>query len=313
MYWRTEALLAILFLFVSCHEQKKEIALPIPTINSSNPLVEVEALNTLLNSKNHVLVDFRAIKSYESGHIPNAIQIWRHHIENQDFNYGGMMPSKEQLESLLSQKGIKNSDTLIIYDDRGSCDAARLWWVLTHYGFNQSKILNGGLRSYKYVNETLSTESFQLPKSNFQFGKTSNKYHISMLELEEELKDGSGLTILDARSTEEFSGHRQKKGAAKAGHIPTSLSFDWAKAVDYDQTDKFLPISTLEELYQKIAPNKEEPLVVYCHSGVRSAHTTFVLTQLLGYTNVKNYDGSWTEWSHHDLPFEKDVETIIFE
>lgn len=313
MYWRTKVLLAILFLYVSCHEQKKEIEFPDPTIKSIDALVEVEELDRLLSSKNHVLIDFRSLKSYDSGHIPNAIQLWRNDIENQDYKYGGMMPSKDQLASLLSQKGIKNTDTLIIYDDRGSCDAARLWWVLTHYGFDQSKILNGGLRSYKFVNETLSTDTFELPKSNFQFGETMNKYHISMLELKEKLKNGNEFKILDTRSTEEFTGHRQKKGAAKAGHIPTSLSFDWAKAVDYDQTDKFLPIFTLEELYQKIAPNKEEPLVVYCHSGVRSAHTTFVLTQLLGYTNVRNYDGSWTEWSHHGLPIEKDVETIIFE
>ena len=99
----------------------------------------------------------------------------------------------------------------------------------------------------------------------------------------------------------------KKKGAAKGGRIPKSVHIDWAEAFNYSGDKRIKPVEELKIIYNKLNIKKNDPIIVYCHSGVRSAHTTFVLTQLLGYKNVKNYDGSWTEWSYfNDLPFKKD-------
>ena len=105
-----------------------------------------------------------------------------------------------------------------------------------------------------------------------------------------------------------------KKGARKAGHIPGSVNIDWAKAVYYNGSKKFRPLEELRTIYAGLPEDKEHPIVVYCHAGVRSAHTSFVLTQLMGYNRVYNYDGSWLEWSASEgAPIEKDSTTLIMQ
>ena len=109
-----------------------------------------------------------------------------------------------------------------------------------------------------------------------------------------------------------LKGKQQKTGAAKAGRIPNSVCIDWSLAIHYNDDKKIKSIEELEQVYSVLGISKSDPIIVYCHSGVRSAHTTFILTQLLGYKNVKNYDGSWTEWSHfNDLPTEQDSITTL--
>ena len=262
---------------------------------------------------NYVLVDFRPSQYYKMGHIPNAINLWRSDIEDTTYTYKGMMPTKTQLEKLLSKKGVKISDTLIIYDDNASINAARLWWVLDHYGFNQTKILNGGIISYLDKKQTLSTSVPEIEESSFIFKAPDPKRHIQLVELEKLIENESALSLLDCRTEHEYSGLRHKKGAKKAGKIPTSVYLGWSNTVSQGKSHKFLAIDQLKEIYENTITDKDQEIVVYCHSGVRSSHATFVLTQLLGYKNVRNYEGSWTEWSHHDVPFEQDVETEIFE
>jgi len=118
--------------------------------------------------------------------------------------------------------------------------------------------------------------------------------------------------IVDTRSANEFSGKRQKLGANKGGRIKNSKMFDWSDAIQFSGNKKLKSVDELKVIYGPLNATVDDAIIVYCHSGVRSAHTTFVLTQLLGYKNVKNYDGSWTEWSHFDdLPFEQDSITSI--
>ncbi len=311
MNFKTKYILLLSWLAISCIPKKD--AKPTEVDYKTRALIEVGEFLALPSFDGYTVVDFRSPSEYIEGHLPEAINIWREDIEDGSFEYKGMMPSKNQLELLFSKKGIKTTDTLIVYDNRGSCDAARLWWVLDNFGFNQTRILNGGLSSYLAKGEKLSSAIPKKQESQFVLSKLTAQRHVSLEELKEDISSGRNFTLIDCRTQDEYSGYRQKKGALKAGRIPKSIWIDWASSVDYSSTNSFLPIETLEEIYGKVLPNKKEPIVVYCHTGVRSSHTTFVLTQLLGYENVRNYDGSWTEWSHYDLAYEKDVETEIFE
>jgi thiosulfate/3-mercaptopyruvate sulfurtransferase len=137
-----------------------------------------------------------------------------------------------------------------------------------------------------------------------------------LIEKEELLKlitsDNSRVVVLDARSWDEYSGRSLKEGAKKTGRIPKSIHIDWAEAIDFGNSYTFKPKDQLEKIYAKLGASREDTIIVYCHSGVRSSHTTFVLTQLLDYKNVLNYDGSWVEWSYDDeLPYETDPITNL--
>lgn len=312
MNWKTKGYFILLFCFVACKGEKERIKL---VSIGENALVEAEQLLNSAAFTDIKIIDFRKKEAYLKGHIPNAIQLWRSDIEDNSYSYKGMMASKEHIEHLFSEMGIRSDDTLVLYDDNGSCDAARLWWVLKCYGFDQVKILNGGVQAWKTANALFSKTLPTYKKSTFSLPKTNARIHyINRQKLKELLQDSVPYYLLDTRTTDEFSGKRQKAGAIKAGRIPTSHELDWAHSVDLKGTQKFKSILELESLFESLQIPKNAEIIAYCHSGVRSAHTTFVLTELLGYKNVKNYDGSWTEWSHFDdLPFEKDSITVILQ
>ncbi|WP_299441426.1 sulfurtransferase [uncultured Aquimarina sp.] len=306
---------------LSCNKSKEKIQekfTPEIEINtkryySSEHLIEAEELFSLLEKENIKVIDFRKEQNYNKEHISGAINIWRTDIEDKSYPYKGMMAKRQQIEALFSKLGITNKDTLILYDDRGACDAARLWWVLKNYDFESVKLLNGGLKAWKKVEGPTNDEKVSTITSNFKLPEDGSfRLWIGKEETNNILTSGKNHIILDTRNMEEFSGERQKIGATKAGKIPNSILIDWAVAIDYNGTQKFKSFDQLEQIYSRMAVSKNDAIITYCHSGVRSAHTTFVLTELLGYKNVKNYDGSWVEWSYFDeLPYEQDSVTTI--
>ena len=300
MNLRNSLLLLLLIITVSCKNEPKKVD------TQSSYLIDIDVFKEISNTSNIKIIDFRKPHLYVKGHIKGAINIWRTDIEDASYPYGGMMAPKEQIEKLFSKLGIQTTDTLILYDDNGLCDSSRLWWILQNYNFTNVKLLNGGIESWRAIEGSLTNEVPVLEPTLFKLPKESSyKYHIS----KEQMFSGvlGDVTILDTRSTDEFSGKYQKKGAFKGGRIPRSQLIDWAHAIDYNGTRKIKSVKELSDIYKGLTSSKNDTIIVYCHSGVRSAHTTFVLTQLLGYKNVLNYDGSWTEWSYFDnLPFEKD-------
>lgn len=302
----------MVFVLASCIQRGSNPLLG--SLPSQNPLIEMDELLTSDFSARHTLIDFRPQSAYTKGHIKGAVNIWRSELEDRTKPYTGMMPTKKQLENILSKKGIDPSDTLIIYDHNGSCEAARLWWILQHYGFNQTRILNGGWNAYLHAGLLPSKEEPHTITTAFNLKGATSEFFIDREELLTLLHANTPVKLVDVRTPEEYHGKRKKKGAHKAGRIPKSILFDWKNALDSIEGQFFLPKEALQKRFQNLSPNKEDLMVIYCHSGVRSAHTTFVLTQLLGYKNVKNYDGSWTEWSYYEqLPYVKDAETVIFE
>ncbi len=301
------SILVVMVFISSCTNKTTENNNLKTITTSSTALIEVSELLKIIQQTNIKVIDFRKPKYYNQGHIANAVNIWRPAIENKSYPYKGMMASKTQIEKLFSNLGINTNDNLILYDDNGGCDSARLWWVLKYYNFTNVKLLNGGISSWVNEKHPITKNSPKITPTKFQLPTTTSTVLYSTKEEVLEMVTKKTAFILDTRTADEFSGKKQKKGAFKGGRIPNSTRLDWVNAIHYNGDKKFKSIAKLENIYKKLNVQKTDTILVYCHSGVRSAHTTFVLTQLLKYKNVKNYDGSWTEWSYfNNLPFIKD-------
>jgi len=266
---------------------------------STRYLMESEELASKLKANSTIkLIDMRDEERYSNGHIEGAINVWRPQITDATFNYGGMMSTKRQLEELLGNSGITPSDTIIIYDDKAECDAARLWWILKYFGHENMALLNGGLVAWELASGALSNEVVTIDSVQYKF---TSEISDLLYATQEQVRSTIGNTdriLLDTRGSDEFTGERHKDGAARAGAIPGAVNMDWALAIDYHDGHKFFPAEKLKSIYAEVGIDGTKPVITYCHSGVRSAHTLFVLTELLGYKNVRNYDGSWIEWSH---------------
>lgn len=306
MSWKISVVLVIVA-FTSCRQDSTSVQ-DEPKVSF---LIEAEDMRALIEQPNMKVLDFRKKLEYDEEHIVGAVNIWRADVEDPSYDYCGMMATPNQIERLFGQLGIRSNDTLIIYDDNGLCNASRLWWILQNYDYDNVRLLHGGIEAWKAAGGEVTDVIPTPTETVFQLADVAlMKLFLSKEEMRDVMADKG--VILDTRSADEFSGKRQKKGAARGGRIPGSIHIDWAAAIDYQGDKRIKSIESLEKVYGQLEIAKDTPLVVYCHSGVRSAHTTFVLTQLLGYENVKNYDGSWTEWSYFEnLPVELDSLTQI--
>lgn len=290
--------------------EKAKPALPANDYHSRRFLLEVEDVQRMMNEGvDLVIIEITKEEEYAKGHLPGARHVWRPEYANtSDFTYGGMMGTPEQLEALLGRLGATNESFLLLYDAKGKVDAARLQWILHEYGYYRTGLLNGGKQGWVAAGQALTTDIPEVIATEFVFPAESKpaarKVHMEdvLLALED-----SNVVLVDTRTTEEYTGQMLKNGAAKAGRIPGAIHLDWANAVNYDADFRFKSVEQLRKMYEAAGITPDKKIIAYCHSGVRSAHTTYVLTELLGYPEVYNYDGSWTEWSHHDhLPFEVD-------
>lgn len=240
-------------------------------------------------------VDCRPYQNYLDGHIPGAINIWRDEMADDQ----SMILSKSAIEQILRVKGIQEDAILILYDDHASSEAARLWWVMTYYGFERIHILNGGFGAWKRKGYAIQSGPHPIEVSNFKFTNEENKRYAADLNDVVASLGKPGIKIIDARTKDEYNGSVSKKGAAHGGSIPGSIHIDFMEAVSPDPAEdkRILPLDQLTRLFEQKGIYQQDTIIAYCHSGARSAHTTFILTQLLGYEQVRNYDGSWIEWS----------------
>lgn len=255
-------------------------------------LVSPKQLKTMIEEGQVKVVDFRDAK-LPGGYIPGAVKIARGDIATEIDGVKGMIAPKEQIEKVLGKAGISNEDTVVIYDDDNELWAARLWWVMKVYGHEDVRLLNGGLGAWKAAGFDTEMAAAE-PKAVTYTAKEANKDLIADLELVKKSYDSENLVVLDTRSEKEWND----------GHIPGAVWIEWTKALNEDGTYK--SAEELKELYEsKGITADKEAIIPHCKSAVRAAHTMFALTELLGYDNVRNYDGSWLEYSQSGEPIEK--------
>jgi thiosulfate/3-mercaptopyruvate sulfurtransferase len=244
---------------------------------------------------------------YEEGHVPGAVKLhWRDDLQDP---VERDVVDRETFERLLGERGIGNDTTVVLYGDKNNWFAAYAYWYLKIYGHRDSRILDGGRQKWIDEGRELTTDVPSPEPTSYTAQERDEAIRTYRDDVRAGLRD-SGRALVDVRSPGEFSGDLiappgyEQEGAQRGGHIPTAASIPWASAVSDEGT--FKSAEELRELYSAkgITPDKE--ITTYCRIGERSAHTWFVLRELLGYERVRNYDGSWTEWGNLvDVPIEK--------
>lgn len=244
---------------------------------------------------------------YDEGHIPGAVKLhWRDDLQDP---VERDLIEKDAFEALMGQLGISSSTTLVAYGDKNNWFAAYAYWYLKIYGHQDVRILDGGRQKWIDEGRELTTDMPAPASAVYAAGDRDP----SIRAYRDQVRDwlgAAGRALVDVRSPAEYAGELlappgyEQEGAQRAGHIPTAQSIPWATAVRDDGT--FKSADELREIYggKEITPDKA--VTAYCRIGERSAHTWFVLRELLGYGDVRNYDGSWTEWGNLvDVPIEK--------
>jgi thiosulfate/3-mercaptopyruvate sulfurtransferase len=249
--------------------------------------------------------DIRIVESdedvllYETGHIPGAVKIdW--HTDEQDQVRRDFI-DREGFGRLASSRGIGNETTVIFYGDRNNWYATYTFWLFRLYGHQNLRILNGGRAKWEAEGRSLVKDVHSYPATTYTATGPNTTIRAFRDEiLQQYVGSPAGTALVDVRSPAEYKGeviamvNYPQEGAQRGGHVPGARNIPWAKAANEDAT--FKSAGDLQTLYEGEGITADKKVVSYCRIGERSSHTWFVLTELLGYQNVKNYDGSWTEW-----------------
>ncbi|GAA1763395.1 MULTISPECIES: sulfurtransferase [Streptomonospora] len=265
-------------------------------MSRSDVLVDADWVEARLDEPSVVLVEVdEDTSAYDKGHIRNAVKIdWKTELQDpvrRDF------VDRTGFEKLLSEKGISNDDTVVLYGGNNNWFAAYAYWYFRLYGHQNTKLLDGGRKKWELDSRELVEEVPQRSKTAY----TAKEQDTSIRAFREEVVDAIGSKdLVDVRSPDEFAGkllapaHLPQESAQRPGHIPTARNIPWAKTANDDGT--FKSDEELRKLYTEAGVDLNKDIIAYCRIGERSSHTWFALHELLGLDNVKNYDGSWTEY-----------------
>jgi thiosulfate/3-mercaptopyruvate sulfurtransferase len=243
--------------------------------------------------------------AYDGGHLEGAVKLdWKKDLQDplrRDF------VDKAGFEALLSSRGIANDDTVILYGGNNNWFAAYAYWYFKLYGHRDVKLIDGGRKKWELDGRPLSKDAVERPATQYQ----ASEPDLSIRAFRDEVVDSIGKkNIIDVRSPDEFTGkilapaHLPQEQAQRGGHVPTAQNIPWSKAANEDGT--FKTDEQLAALYDEQGYDDSKATIAYCRIGERSSHTWFVLRELLGKPDVKNYDGSWVEYgSLVGVPIEK--------
>ncbi len=274
---------------------------------SKDVLVETDWVQQHLDDESIRIVEVDENPAlYQEAHIPGAIGFdWKQDLQDQvkrDFL------GPEEFGQLFGSRGISSDHTVVLYGDRNNWFAAYTYWYLKYYGHDKVRLMNGPREKWISEGRPTTSDVPQYDPTTFVASPGDEAIRAKRDEVLQAL--GTDTRLVDVRSPAEFSGELiamagyEQEGAQRAGHIPGAASIPWAQAVKEDGT--FKDADELRELYGGKGVIDGDDIIAYCRIGERSAHTWFVLHELLGRDNVKNYDGSWTEWGNMvNVPIEK--------
>jgi len=255
-------------------------------------------------------VDYDPRSNYSLGHIPGAVLFdWKEDINDP---LSRNVLSKQACQDLLQQRAGLNSDTtLILYGDFNNWFAAFAFWVFKYYGYKDVRLMNGGRKKWLVEDRPVSKDIPKYPTGNFKASDADKRIRVFLNDVKESLEKEKRVAMVDVRSPKEFTGEilappeYPTEHAQRGGHIPGAKNIPWSQAVN-ESDGTFKQADELRKLYESKAITPDKEVIAYCRIGERSSHTWFVLKYLLGYPDVKNYDGSWTEWGNMiDNPIEK--------
>jgi len=245
--------------------------------------------------------------AYESGHIPGAIGFnWQTQLQHR---VRRDIITREEFEQLLSESGISNDHTVILYGDNNNWFAAYAFWLFSIYGHEKLYLMDGGRKKWVSEGRPLTTEVPQYPHTQYRAKEPNVSLRAYSAQVMQAINNPQ-VALVDVRSPQEFTGEviappGMTETAQRGGHIPGAVNIPWAQAVNEDGT--FKTVDELRALYASKGVTPDKEVIAYCRIGERSSHTWFVLRHLLGYPHVRNYDGSWTEWGNLvGAPIERD-------
>ncbi len=268
----------------------------------ANPglLAEPDWLAQHLDDANVRIVDCATLEAYRRAHIPGAVQLPVHFYLKEDdpegTDHGTFVTPPTAFEKLMGQLGVGPETTVVTYDDNNALVASRLWWVLKYYGHDKAKVLNGGWHRWLTENRPVSFHAVKPPAATFTVRPRPELYASAEYLIAQHTDPGCN--VMDARTDGEWDGTNDR-GNRRAGRVPNARHLEWLRFVSRDDSRKFLPAEECQRLLDEAGISRERPTITYCQGGIRAAHAAFVL-ELLGYRDVRVYDGSMRDWANRD-------------
>lgn len=263
-------------------------------------LVEPDWLEQHASDPDVRIIDCATLEAYRRAHIPGAVQLPVHYYIKEDGppgeEHGTFVMPPDRFEALMGQLGV-GSDTLVVtYDDNNALVAARLWWVLKYYGHDNARVLNGGWHRWLTENRRVTFHATKPTPATFT-ARPRPELIADADYLKTHYRDAA-INVMDCRTDGEWDG-TNSRGNRRVGHVPGARHLEWLRFVSRDDTRKFLPAEECQALLDEAGISRQNPTITYCQGGIRAAHAAFVL-ELLGYDNVRVYDGSMRDWANRD-------------